>query len=175
MENNLLLDFWQFITNWPTCCLLRFQFRAKVCKFCMFCKTHHNLIKQKTTQLVLFSILLHQTLFLKNNYLCNSSEYSLITEIWHLKKYFFYLFYQIWQPHTDKWAEDLQFSSFLLTFEILVQLFCFFMALVPLRWNRDSGNPAHALLEKLFQDGTIEGTTQPKTVYDAHEIFKQYS
>nr|CAH0103734.1 unnamed protein product [Daphnia galeata] len=49
------------------------------------------------------------------------------------------------------------------------------MALVPLRWNRDSGNPAHALLEKLFQDGTIEGTTQPKTVYDAHEIFKQYS
>jgi hypothetical protein len=36
------------------------------------------------------------------------------------------------------------------------------MALVPLRWNRDSGNPAHALLEKLFQDGTIEGTTQPK-------------
>ena len=80
----------------------------------------------------------------------------------------YYLCYQIWQPHTDKWAEDLQFSSFLLTFEILVQLFCFFMALVPLRWNRDSGNAARVVLVKLFQDGTIEGTTQPKTIYDAY-------
>jgi hypothetical protein len=49
------------------------------------------------------------------------------------------------------------------------------MALVPTRWNRDSGNPAHALLEKLFRDGTIEGTTHPKTIYDTHEVFKQYS
>lgn len=49
------------------------------------------------------------------------------------------------------------------------------MALVPTRWIRDSSNPAHVFLEKLFQDGTIEGTTQPKTIYDAHEIFKPFS
>ena len=49
------------------------------------------------------------------------------------------------------------------------------MALMPTRRSRDSANPAHVLLEKLFRDGTIESTTQPKTIYDAHEIFKQYS
>ena len=49
------------------------------------------------------------------------------------------------------------------------------MALMPTLWTRDSANPAHVLLEKLFRDGTIEDTIQPKTIYDAHEIFKQYS
>jgi hypothetical protein len=49
------------------------------------------------------------------------------------------------------------------------------MALVPTRLIRDSSNPAHVFLEKLFQDGTIECTTQPKTIYDAHEIFKPFS
>ncbi|XP_032778823.2 uncharacterized protein LOC116917465 [Daphnia magna] len=49
------------------------------------------------------------------------------------------------------------------------------MALVPTCWIRDSSNPVHVFLEKLFQDGTIEGTTQSKTIYDAHEIFKPFS
>jgi hypothetical protein len=46
------------------------------------------------------------------------------------------------------------------------------MALMPTRWIRDSSNPAHVFLEKLFEDGAIEPTTQPKTIFEAHEIFK---
>ncbi|KAK4021578.1 hypothetical protein OUZ56_003490 [Daphnia magna] len=40
--------------------------------------------------------------------------------------------------------------------QILVQFLWFFMALVPTCWIRDSSNPVHVFLEKLFQDGTIE-------------------
>lgn len=46
------------------------------------------------------------------------------------------------------------------------------MALMPTRWICDSSNLAHVFLEKLFEDGAIEPTTQPQTIFEAHEIFK---
>jgi hypothetical protein len=55
-------------------------------------------------------------------------------------------------------------SSFQPCQQTCFQFFCFFMATVPNCWNRDSGNPVHVVLEQIFQDGTIEGTTQPKTI-----------
>ncbi len=48
------------------------------------------------------------------------------------------------------------------------------MAQTP-RWNRDSSCKAHVILEKMFRDGTIETTTQPKSIYESNSEFQNYT
>ena len=48
------------------------------------------------------------------------------------------------------------------------------MAQTP-RWNRDSSCKAHVILEKMFRDGTIEATTQPKSIYESNSEFQNYT
>lgn len=43
------------------------------------------------------------------------------------------------------------------------------------RWLRDSSNEAHVALTELFSDGTIEPTTQSKTIYDSNKKFQSFS
>ena len=131
---------------------------------------HNPQVNLKKTQLFLSRCCYVNVYFMTNTFAYILSKYSIFRDLEFKKNIFSFSFSNL--ATTEQTTYSLLVFSHV--YSILVRFRCFFMALMPTRWNRDSSNPAHVVLEKLFQDGSIDGTTKPKTIYDAHEIFKTF-
>jgi hypothetical protein len=45
----------------------------------------------------------------------------------------------------------------------------------PPHWTRDSNCKAHVIFGNMFRDGSIEATTQTKSMYESNSDFQNYT